>query len=93
VYKPVLETVPPEAVQVTEVLLVPDTFALKGDCWPTCKEAVVGDTVTDTPLDAVPAPNIETRQDDLSDADHHVAGSDVRLVCWLVTEWQYVYPP
>jgi hypothetical protein len=49
--------------------------------------------VTDTPLDAVPAPNIETRQDDLSDADHHVAGSDVRLVCWLVTEWQYVYPP
>ena len=32
VYKPALLTVPPEAVQVTDVLLVPETLALNWYC-------------------------------------------------------------
>jgi hypothetical protein len=44
VYRPLLVTVPPEAVQVTAVLLVPDTEAV--NCWvpPLARLAVVGET-------------------------------------------------
>ena len=46
----------PFTIQVTAVLLVPDTDALNCCDWPTCRVAELGDTVTEIPgeLSALP---------------------------------------
>jgi hypothetical protein len=49
----VLETLPPVEDQVTAVLLVPLTLALKSCCAPVCKLAEVGETLTETMTGAV----------------------------------------
>jgi hypothetical protein len=48
VYIPVEEILPPLAFQLTAVLLVPLTLAV--NCWPfpTCSDAALGSTATDT---------------------------------------------
>jgi len=80
VYRPLLVTVPPDVFQVTAVFVVPPTAAVNWVCSPGCKEAVCGDTDTDTLLDTPPEPNIDTRQLEYSDPVHHLAGKEVREV-------------
>ena len=48
VNKPLLETVPPVAVQVTAVLELPVTVAVNCCVCPGCRVALVGDTWTET---------------------------------------------
>jgi len=50
VYRPLLETVPPVALQVTVVLLVPDTVALNCCCPLVLRFADVGDSETEMGL-------------------------------------------
>jgi hypothetical protein len=54
VYIPDEETVPPLAVQLTAVLLVPVMLTVNCCCLPTCKGALCGLTVTATAPGAVP---------------------------------------
>ena len=48
VYKPLLDTVPLEACQVTAVLVDPDTAAVNCFCAPVERLAVLGETEIDT---------------------------------------------
>jgi len=86
VYIPLLVTEPPDDVHVTAVLLVPLTLAVNCFCWPTCKEALSGDKLTDTLPDVLPEPNTDTWHDDELEPDDQAAGNVVRLVCILLTE-------
>ena len=53
VYRPPVDTVPPLAVQVTAVLLLPVTVAVNCCVPPVCTEAEVGDTETATGAETV----------------------------------------
>ncbi len=53
VYKPLVETVPPVADQVTEVFVDPATVAVNCCVLPVATDAVVGVRLTDTPCAVV----------------------------------------
>ena len=80
-YKPPLVIVPPEAFQVTAVLVVPLTVAVNCRCWPTDREAVVGDTETDTEVLVDVEPNMEITQVDHREPVCHVTGNELNVVC------------
>jgi hypothetical protein len=82
VYRPLLVTVPPDVLQVTAVLVDPMTAAVNWVSWAGCKEAVCGDTDTDTDtlLDTPPEPNIDTKQLEYREPVHQRAGKEVRVV-------------
>ena len=91
VYRPPLVTVPPEAVQVTAVLVAPLTVAVNWVCCPVCKEALAGDTDTDTlpvvpPEPVDPEPNAETMQVENCELVDQVVGNEVNVVWRLVSE-------
>jgi hypothetical protein len=46
----------------------------------------VGDTATDTVLDELPEPNIDTKHVEYREPVHHLAGKAVRVICRLVSE-------
>lgn len=86
VYRPPLVTIPPDVFQVTAVLVVPLTEAANCFCCVGCKEAAVGDTVTDTVVAGPPEPNMETMHVEYREPGHQLVGKEVRVVCSLVSE-------
>ena len=86
VYRPLLVTVPPEAVHVTAVFVVPVMLAVNCICCPKSNESVPGERLTDTLREVLPEPYNDTRHDDDFEPDDHVGGKVVSPVCWLETE-------